>query len=59
MTTTYEQIKKRAYALKDERCHAFPNIICDEVKGLPFKSWCEPCQARNIVKVIEKVKKSK
>ena len=50
----FEAMKARAEELKDERCEAFPHKICNEVVGLHFDNWCEPCQARAVMKAINK-----
>jgi len=50
--SAYDDLKKRAEELKDERCHAFPHIICNEVQGLHPDNWCEPCMARAVLKCL-------
>ena len=45
-----EELCAEAERLKNDRCAAFPSLICNEVVGLPFDSWCESCKARHIVK---------
>jgi hypothetical protein len=51
--TTLEELKKRAEELKGERCHAFPNLICNEVPGFKFDDMCEPCQARLVMEILK------
>ena len=53
MSDTFEQLKARAEELKDEMCHAFPNLICNEVPGFKFDDMCEPCQARLVIKLLK------
>ena len=57
MDNILKEMKVRAEKLKDDRCHAFPNLICDEVTGLGFDSWCEPCQARTVMKALSEIER--
>lgn len=44
-----KNLRAEAERLKNDRCEAFPNLICNEVTGLSFDAWCDPCKARHIV----------
>jgi len=59
MSDAYENLKKRAEELKDEKCEAFPNLICNEVPGFTFDDLCEPCKARAVLKCLPKVNPNK
>ena len=43
------ELLAEAHRIKDERCAAFPHLICNETPGLAFDNWCDPCKARHIV----------
>jgi hypothetical protein len=58
MSEVFEQLKARANALKDERCHSFPNLICNEVPGFTLDDMCEPCQARLVMKFLKEKEES-
>jgi hypothetical protein len=43
------ELLAEAHRIKNERCAAFPHLICNETQGLAFDDWCDPCKARHIV----------
>ena len=43
------ELLAEAHRIKDQRCAAFPHLICNETPGLGFDDWCDPCKARHIV----------
>ena len=43
------ELLAEAHRIKDQRCAAFPHLICNETHGLGFDDWCDPCKARHIV----------
>lgn len=53
------QLRSRSNELKDSRCERFPHLICNEVQGLVFEHWCEPCQVRNIAMFFQEMDKKK
>lgn len=52
--TTLEQLRRVASELENQMCSSFPHLICNEVQGLAFKQWCEPCKARAVMQAIRK-----
>lgn len=56
--TTLEQLRRVASELENQMCSHFPHIICNEVQGLGFNQWCEPCKARAVMQAIRKTESS-
>lgn len=59
MSEIKNQMIARAMEIKDDRCYSFPNLICNEVNGLIWDKWCEPCMARAVLKAADNIKRMK
>ena len=49
------ELRALAEKLEKERCEHFPHIICDEMPGITFDTWCEPCKARAIMRYFREM----
>jgi hypothetical protein len=49
-SSVLDELLREAHRLKNERCEAFPNLICNETPKFDFDNWCDPCKTRRIVK---------
>ena len=50
---TLNELLRVAKEEAPKMCEAFPHLICNEVKGLKFDNWCEPCQARAVLEAFK------
>lgn len=57
VSKTEQELRELATQLARDPCAHFLSKICNEVPGLHFDGWCDPCKARRVIKALNTVRR--